>query len=458
LEKGNPKNASKGRFTKDHEPISPVKSATEKDITSTIKGNDFEASLAWRIYEYIVRRFFSTIYLDGEIQKTQTLIEVNGEEFIHNGQKIIKKGFLELFPYRRIQEIKSPILKPKVEFLVEISEEKKFTLPPELWSESRIIREMARLNIGTDATRSQHIATVIDRGYISVQSGSRTLIPTEIGLSFHKIFTSYAENLIIPEIRETVEKWTLGIRTGEMTPEKVDTNVIQLTKSSLKKLKDHSDEIFPIFTSSIKKITKEGDEFGICMICNEKLILKSSVKGKRFLLCTNEQCKKAYPLPKKGAMVLLPEKCHACPMYPIQVGTGTKSWIFCPNCWIERQNSEGLLFCSKCVIETCPYSSINNSFSTKQERGKLGTCPKCKKGQIILFFDEWRTKLECNNDSCDNEYKAPNIRAGTSIQIDLNCKLCNLSTLLVKRKGKAAYNMCPVCSLMCFQCIHRCFG
>jgi DNA topoisomerase IA/ssDNA-binding Zn-finger/Zn-ribbon topoisomerase 1 len=458
LNKGMPKDPSKGRFTKDHEPISPVKSATEKDISNAIKGNDFENSLAWRIYEYIVRRFFATVYIDGEIEKLHTIIEVNKEEFVHDAVKITKFGFLDIFPYKKVQEKAVPFLKLGTSIEVEIDVEKKYTTPPDLWTEGRIIREMARLNIGTDATRSQHIATVIERGYVRVQSGSRTLIPTEIGITFYTVFMKFAEKLILPEIREIVEQWTLGIRTDEITEEEVDKNVIELTKTSLTKLKENSDQIFPLFATSIKKTTREGEEFGICKVCNEKLILKSSTKGKRYLLCSNEECKTSYPLPKKGELSLLPEKCHACPMYPLQVGTGTKTWIFCPNCWIDRQNSEGLLFCSKCQIETCPYSAINNSYSNKQEKGKLGECPECHKGQIVLYFDEWRTKLECNNESCDNSYKAPNIRAGTSIQIDLNCKLCNLSTLLIKRKGKATYNMCPVCSLLCFQCIHRCFG
>lgn len=458
LTKGNPKKPSQGRFTKDHEPITPVKSVTEKELINTIKGNEFESSLAWRIYEYIVRRFFATIYLDAELKIIETIADIKGEEFVHKSQSISKIGFLELFPYKRVHVSELLDVEVPSEITIEIKDERKFTLPPELWTESKIIREMARLNIGTDATRSQHIATVIDRGYARVQMGARSLIPTDIGISFYNIFTSYAKKLILPEIRETVEKWTVGIRTGEYSPENVDENVIDLTKTSLLKLIKNEDKIFPIFSSSIKKTTKEGEEFGKCMKCNEKLILKSSAKSKRYLLCSKEECKQAYPIPKKGELRLLPQKCHACPMYPLQVGTGTKTWIFCPNCWIERQDPDGLLFCSKCNYESCPYSSLNNDYSKKQEKGKLGECPVCNKGEIIIFFDEWRTKLECNNEECDNSYKAPNIRAGTSIQLDLPCKLCSMSTLLIKRKGKAAYNLCAICSIMCFQCMHKCFG
>ncbi|HKZ40598.1 MAG TPA: DNA topoisomerase, partial [Candidatus Hodarchaeales archaeon] len=45
---GNAKNPSKGRFTKDHEPIIPVKAATEKEVAEALKGTDFENSIGWR--------------------------------------------------------------------------------------------------------------------------------------------------------------------------------------------------------------------------------------------------------------------------------------------------------------------------------------------------------------------------------------------------------------------------
>lgn len=451
---GNTKNPSQGKFSKDHEPIIPVKASTEKDIAAAIKGTDFENSLAWRIYEYITRRFFATVYLDAELEVVTSTIEINTDEFIHKAQQIVKMGFLSIFPYRKVPENPFPKLLIK-EIDVAIEYDKKFTSPPELWTESQLIREMARLNIGTDATRSQHIATVIERGFAKIQSGSRSLLPTDIGLAFFDSFTQFAEKLILPEIRETVEQWTIGIRTGENTPETVDQNVKELTKSSLENLKKHKPTIFNTFVEKIQSTTKEGEEFGVCVKCNGPLILKGSSKGKRYLLCTNKECNETYLLPKKGELTLLPEKCHACPMYPIQVGSGTKSWIFCPNCWNTRQDKEGLLFCSRCEFESCPYSKISKDFSVKHEKGKIGLCPNCQEGELLLYFDEWRTKIECS--VCKAEYKAPNIRAGTSIQIDGPCKLCGLSTLLIKRKGKATYNMCPTCSLLCFQCMYKCY-
>ncbi|MHA2365628.1 MAG: DNA topoisomerase [Candidatus Hodarchaeales archaeon] len=456
LKEGNPKNPSKGRFTKDHEPIMPVKSVTEKEISTTLKRSDFENNLAWRVYEYIVRRFFATIHQDAELEITSTNITVLDYEFLHKAKTLAKLGFLSVYPYRKIKENSIPPISIDKKIPITLNKEEKHTTPPNLWTESLLIREMSRLNIGTDATRSQHIATVIDRGFAKILRGSRALIPTDIGIAFYQIFIKYAEKLILPQIRETVEEWTLNIRTGDMTSLMVDENVIKLTKQSLINLKKEKRKIFPILSDGIKISTKEGVSFGSCIKCESDLILKSTSKGKRYLICSNAECKQSYPAPRKGDLILLPEHCRACNLYPIQVGSGTKSWIFCPSCWVNRVDPEGLMFCSRCEYENCPYSKINRNYKTKQEKGRLGSCPNCLKGEIVLYFEEWKSIVECEN--CQTQWKAPNIRAGTSIEVDGPCKLCNLSTLLIKRKNKSPYNMCPICSLLCFQCIHRCYG
>lgn len=455
LTEGNPQDPSKGRFTKDHEPISPVKAVTEQEVKGAISGSDFEKSLAWRIYEFIVRRFLATIHQDAETKITTTKVTVGEEPFSHEAETIVKQGFLKVYPFKRITE--NPVPGKKRSYPVLVTTEQKFTVPPDLWTEGQLIREMARLNIGTDATRSQHIATVVTRGYARVQSGSRSLFPTEIGQAFYEVFTKNAEELILPQIRETVEQWTHEVREGNSTPKRVDEKVKQLTKRSLKNLTSHKEEIFPVLGESIKEATKEGLSFGTCPKCQSDLVLKVSTKGKRRLECADPECKQTYPAPRRGELKLLDEICRSCDsMYPLQVGTGTKSWIFCPHCWVSRSDEEGLMFCSRCEYEDCPYSGVNRNYKTKQEKGRLGTCPNCNEGEVILFFEEWKSIVECEN--CKTEWKAPNIRAGTSIEIDGPCKLCNLSTLLVKRKGKTAYNMCPICSLLCFQCIHRCYG
>ena len=261
---GNVKSPSKGRYSKDHEPITPVRPTTEKEVSEAVNETAFENNLAWRIYEFVTRRFFATIHRDGILKVTKITLMINEEVFTYEGKIIEEKGFLEHYPYRKIAVKYSPLVKKNDKIQVKVYSLQEYTVPPDLWTESQLIREMARLNIGTDATRSQHIATIQNRGFSKVQKPKRQLLPTEIGKTFFQVFTENAEELIIPKVRETVENWTKQIYTGALNSKQVDNYVIDLTEKNLRNLQQQKDKIFPILLTAIEKSTKSGTSFGQC--------------------------------------------------------------------------------------------------------------------------------------------------------------------------------------------------
>ncbi|MHA1168752.1 MAG: DNA topoisomerase, partial [Candidatus Hodarchaeales archaeon] len=322
------KNPSKGKFTKEHEPIRPVKPATEKELEKSLKLSENDLKLAWKIYDYVVRRFLATVDKEGKATVKNIILDIKGEEF----------------------EGKSIDIKTQCKALK--------TQPPYLWTESHLIREMARLGIGTDATRSSHIATVIYRRYVRKAPGSRGLIPTQIGLTLFELLTENASRLIHPDIRKTVEEWTQKIQTDEMTPDEVDSKVIELTENGIKNLKEKEEEIFTNLSQSIREFTGDGTPLEICPECGSNMVLRSSARAKRYLACENENCDMMYFLPRKGKLTAVKGTCIICKiMKPIRVGQGMKAWFFCPKCWIERTSGENKepFFCSICK-EECNYA------------------------------------------------------------------------------------------------------
>jgi len=439
------KNPSKGRFTKDHEPIKPVKAASREDIEKPFKKTPSIVKNSWEIYSYIVWRFLATVHTDAKLVRQFLTITVGDEEFITNGQRMIDQGFLKFYKFKKTTKHELPTLEKNKELPFEAFKHQGFTTPPSLWSEARLLRRMAKLNLGTDATRSTHIDTVQKRQYTTTQGPQRVLVPTPLGMALYKVLCQNAEELILPEIRGKVETWTQQIRDHEKTPEDVDTLVIKLTTQGLQKMKTNQDEIFSTLVQSIEDMTGIGRHLGICPECQGSLTLQRGKKGTRFLKCSNTLCETSFPLPKKGEITALSsDLCRICNGIPLIITSKFHNWIMCPICWTREASKDKPWFCSDCNRKNCPFSG---SWEVSDPEQTLASCPDCN-GDVLLKFEEQITHVGCA--SCKRTWKAPNLRKGTSITLSDPCSKCGRQTLAVVKRGKKPYRLCVICSLFFF--------
>jgi DNA topoisomerase-1 len=446
IDLGGVKNPSKGRFTKDHEPIKPVKAASREDIEKAFKKIPSMVRNSWEIYSYIVWRFLATIHADAKLVRQFLTFTVEDEEFIASSQKIIDQGFLKFYKFKRMAKSELPPLEQGKKLPFEAFKHQGFTTPPTLWSEARLIRKMAKLNLGTDATRSTHIDTVQKRQYTTAQGPQRVLVPTSLGMALYNILCQNAEELILPEIRGKIETWTQQIRDHEKNPEDVDALVIELTTKGLQKLKANQEEIFSTLVQSIEDMTGIGRNLGICPQCQGILTLQRGKKGTRFLKCSNALCDASFPLPKKGEISALDnELCRICKGIPLLISTQYNNWIMCPICWTREATKEKPWFCSDCNRTDCPFSG---SWKISAPEQHFTSCPDCT-GNVLLKFVEQTTHVECS--SCKRTWKAPNLRKGTSISISDPCSQCGRHTLAVVKRGKKPYRLCVFCSLFFFE-------
>jgi DNA topoisomerase-1 len=73
--------------------------------------------------------------------------------------------------YYRNKELQLPDVKAGEDVAISnVSNEKRFTEPPNRYSQSGIVSEMEKRGIGTKATRASIVKTLIDRGYIIDES------------------------------------------------------------------------------------------------------------------------------------------------------------------------------------------------------------------------------------------------------------------------------------------------
>ncbi|MFX0138160.1 MAG: hypothetical protein ACFFDN_31240, partial [Candidatus Hodarchaeota archaeon] len=77
------------------------------------------------------------------------------------------------------------------------------------------------------------------------------------------------------------------------------------------------------------------------------------IKNKRFLVCSDENCKKFLSLPKNGKLQLLDSLCSICNfnIFKVVLRKNNRSVIYylCPKCWnsgLKDKTGEG--FCNNC--------------------------------------------------------------------------------------------------------------
>lgn len=79
------------------------------------------------------------------------------------------------------------------------------TSAPEYLSETELIELMEQHSIGTDASMATHIANIVERGYVKVESKSRRLIPQDLGRALVLGLRSIDKELVDPELRGGIE-------------------------------------------------------------------------------------------------------------------------------------------------------------------------------------------------------------------------------------------------------------
>lgn len=75
---------------------------------------------------------------------------------------------------------------------------------------------MEQNGIGTDASMAQHINNICEREYVTVLGQSRRLIPTELGRALVHSYKAIDNELVVPELRSSIEKSVDCIAKGEL--------------------------------------------------------------------------------------------------------------------------------------------------------------------------------------------------------------------------------------------------
>jgi len=230
-----------------------------------------------RLYKLIWQRTVASQMIDAEILRTKILANIKGgdiPDFSINGSRIIKKGWLEVDPEARGEEIEVPKVQGGDALeLLKMDSDKRQTQPPGRYSEAGLIKELEKRGIGRPSTYASTIRTIVDRDY--ARREGRTLFPTDTG----DVVSSFLE--------EHFKKYISDSFTAEMENELDE--IANGKREYTKTLKDFYDPFQRDVKSkeSMEKITNLGDaeEHHKCPKCSSNMIIKLGRAGK-FLSCS----------------------------------------------------------------------------------------------------------------------------------------------------------------------------
>ncbi|MDR1818916.1 MAG: DNA topoisomerase I [Methanobrevibacter sp.] len=277
-----------------------------------------------KIYNLIVYRFISIFAESAEIESMKTNLNISGEEFTFKRKKTSFLGWLEHYPYSKIENDEFPDIKKGDEIKIKkIKSEQKETKPPGRYNEASLVKELEKRELGTKATRADIIAKLYDRKYIS----GKKIEVNQLGENIIDTLKEYSSNITSEELTRTFEKDLDKIMNEKASKNTVIDNAKNEVLSILKDIEKNEKEI----GNGLYNAYQQSRIVGRCS-CGGDLVIKYSPRNKStFVGCSNfPDCKIAYPLPR-GANVLK-SKCEKCDLPMISYGRPVKRFCLDPKC------------------------------------------------------------------------------------------------------------------------------
>jgi len=138
---------------------------------------DSLSPLERKLYDLVKRRFLGAFMEDHQYEEIRLSVLVGNFLFRAKGYRQLLEGWRALYPKKKQETL--PVAEGEKVKLEEVKGEKRKTSPPPRYSDGSLIELMKKLGLGTPATRSQVIESLIKRGY--VRRRGKEIVPTKKG-------------------------------------------------------------------------------------------------------------------------------------------------------------------------------------------------------------------------------------------------------------------------------------
>lgn len=288
-----------------------------------------------KIYDLVVRRFFSVFGKPALVEGVKVELDAGGQPFLIHGRRVLDEGWLEYYgPYGATEEIILPQLSDGQELEVkDVKFEEKKTQPPPRYNPASIVKEMEAKNLGTKGTRAPILQNIQERGYIF---GNQITV-TDLGMEVVDSLLKYCPEIASEELTAEFEREMDAIQEGKRNKDEVIAKAREELDRIMGKFKQHRLEIGKHLAEAYRTTQMKQRVLGKCSKCDGDLrLIVSRATRKRFVGCSNyPKCTNSFPLPQAGAVVPLGKTCAQCKAPTIQVyRPGRRPYKMCidPKC------------------------------------------------------------------------------------------------------------------------------
>ncbi len=355
---------------------------------------------SFKIYDLIARRFMTCFGENAKRESMKIKINVKDEIFISEGKRTIEKGWHIFYePYIKYKEHNMPEVekgeKVKIDDIIKHDKE---TQPPKRYTQSSIIQELEKRNLGTKATRAHIIDSLYQREYVY----GTPIKPAEIGIETIKILEKYSDEIIDEKLTSYFEEEMEKIRNKEEKEENIIKEAKKRLTAILKKFREKEDKIGKELKKAYYETENKKNLVGKCPKCKKgNLMIRYSHKTKKeFIACDNPDCDLILNLPQNGKIYTTKKICPKC-SYPI-IGIAKK-----------RKKQE------ICLNPECKNKEIKDKEAKKEmeeiEKGEIEKkCPECG-GKLVVRESVYGKFYGCSNfpkckhtESIDNNHNNNN--------------------------------------------------
>ncbi|RMF89350.1 MAG: DNA topoisomerase I [Methanobacteriota archaeon] len=281
-----------------------------------------------KLYALIVHRFLAAFGDPAELRHTTVDLSLNREPFYFEAAEVVARGWMDLYPYVKVDETHVPALqKGETLPVARVWLKEGETKPPSRYNPASLIRVLEEKGLGTKATRADIVDTLYRRGYIKNVS----IRVTEGGMAVIEALERHVPEIVDEELTRRFEGYVEKIQAGEVTKEAVleeaRAELLKILREFQAKERDIGRELLRAFTESQRKESVLGG----CPRCDGELrIVRSPRTGKSFVGCSNyPRCSVSYPLPQKVSSTPAGRSCEECGLPMVKLGFKGKKVLSC---------------------------------------------------------------------------------------------------------------------------------